>query len=329
MDFELSDDQVALRAGIAALAAGRFDRDTVHALEAVPGAVDRDRWRGLGAAGVFSLTLGEADGGVGLGVADGAIVFEQLGRALVPGPLTWSLLAAGAVAGAGDGSVVVGGVVVGGARRRDGPILIEHLDGLDVVVVLDAAGLWRYQAASLRSAARPVERPLDPLSPVHLLGDLGAGEQLGGPDVTRRWQLVGTVLTAALQLGVAAGATDLAVAYAKERHQFGRPIGSFQAIKHLAADMVTRVEVARSAVYAAGVCIDDPSVGDPARAASVAKLVAGDAATANGKSCVQVHGGMGYTWEVDAHRFLKRAWVLDTAFGAPDDHAEAMAALLG
>ncbi|MCU1381280.1 MAG: acyl-CoA dehydrogenase protein, partial [Acidimicrobiales bacterium] len=143
-----------------------------------------------------------------------------------------------------------------------------------------------------------------------------------------RFRLQGTILAAALMVGSAHAVTDLAVRYAKEREQFGRPIGSFQAVKHLLADMAVRAAVAQAAVYAAGVTYDDPSVGDPARAASAAKVTAGDAAVRNGKGAIQVHGGMGFTWEVDAHLHLKRAWVLDTQFGSVDHHAEALADLL-
>ena len=103
---------------------------------------------------------------------------------------------------------------------------------------------------------------------------------------------IGSVLTAALQLGLAAGATELAVAYASEREQFGKVIGQFQAVKHLCADMISRVEVARAAVYFAAVALDDPTVGDAAHAASVARIVAGDAASANGRDGIQVHGGI-------------------------------------
>jgi alkylation response protein AidB-like acyl-CoA dehydrogenase len=120
----------------------------------------------------------------------------------------------------------------------------------------------------------------------------------------------------------------MAVAFAKQRVQFDRPIGTFQAIKHLLADMLVRTEMARAATYAAGVTLDDPVVGDPRRAAASAKLMAGEAAIANGHTCIQVHGGMGFTWEVDAHLYLKRAWVLDTVFGSVDDQAEAMATFL-
>ncbi len=131
-----------------------------------------------------------------------------------------------------------------------------------------------------------------------------------------------------MALGVAEASTDLAVAYAKERQQFGRPIGAFQALKHLMADMFVRAELARGAVYAAGVTLDDPVVGSVERAVAGAKITAGEAAIGNGKTCVQVHGGMGYTWEVDAHLLLKRAYVLEAAFGGRDEWADALADLL-
>src|SRR5690606_12740868 len=167
-----------------------------------------------------------------------------------------------------------------------------------------------------------------PLTPVWRVPELPAGTRVADADTARAMRTRGAVLTAALQLGLAEGATELATAYAKERRQFGKPIGQFQAIKHICADMISRVEVCRAAVYMAGVCLDDPEVGDPVRAASAARIVADNASSDNGKDCVQVHGGMGYTWEVDAHLFVKRAWVLATTFGTADQHAERLAALV-
>ena len=113
--------------------------------------------------------------------------------------------------------------------------------------------------------------------------------------------------------------------YAKHRRQFGRPIGGFQAVKHLCADMAVRAEVARCAVQAAAVTADQPDVGDPSRAAAGAKLLADEAALANGRSCIQVHGGMGFTWEVPAHLAFKRSRVLATQFGTDDQLAEQLA----
>jgi alkylation response protein AidB-like acyl-CoA dehydrogenase len=315
VDFELTADQEALQDGVRKLCEGRFPMARVRALEQ-QGGVDRELWRALGDAGVFTLCVPEADGGVGLGHADAALVFEELGRALVPGPLVATHVAAG----------LVQGEVVGVVERSRGVMTIEHLDALDVLVVIDDEGLWSIEPSALD--AHPVADPLDPLTPLHSVDALARGTQVAGSEEAARWRQIGAARAAAQQLGIAVATTDLAVAYAKERQQFDRPIGSFQAVKHLLADMLVRAEVARAAVYAAGVTLDDPEIGDVPRAVATAKLMAGDAAVKNGKACVQVHGGMGFTWEVDAHLYLKRAWVLDTVFGSVDGHALALAEAL-
>jgi alkylation response protein AidB-like acyl-CoA dehydrogenase len=317
MDFELSQDQAALAEGVAAQCEGRFDIATVRAM--IDGGLDRGRWRELAETGVFSLCVPESEGGVGLGWAEAVVVFEQLGRFIVPGPLVATTLAAGLVDGAAAGSVVVGAI-----ERRGGPLLVEHLPWIDVLVISDDDGLWTVGAAEVDGES--VSQPLDPLTPVSRVESLPQGVRVGDPDAADRWRLRGALLTSALQLGIAIGATDLAVAYAKEREQFGKPIGAFQAVKHRCADMITRVEVLRAAVYAAGVTVDGNGVDTPQRAVAVAKLLASQAAAACGKDCVQVHGGMGYTWEVDAHLYLKRAWVHDLAFGEGDECAEDLAA---
>ena len=149
----------------------------------------------------------------------------------------------------------------------------------------------------------------------------------------------GTLMVAALQVGHAAETLDLAVAYAKERHQFGQAIGSFQAIKHMCADMLVRAEVARAAVHAAACLADAPDVAAAEseaarcsapelveRAARGAKLLADEAALANARAAIQVYGGMGFTWEVPLHLHLKRSRVLCTTFGTPWEQAIALAA---
>jgi alkylation response protein AidB-like acyl-CoA dehydrogenase len=320
MDFTLSSDQEALQEAVRKLCEGRFPMERVRALADV-GGVDRDLWRELADAGVFSLRQSEKDGGAGLGMAEAALVFEELGRALVPGPLVWTHLAAGVIPGAAEGERVVGGL-----RRQEEPFLVEYPDAIDVLLAVDDDGLWQVDRSRL--SARPVSWPLDPLTPVHVAGGLLRGERRGVPGDAVRWQLEGAVLTAAFLLGMAAVLTEKSVDYAKERQQFDRPIGSFQAIKHPLAAMFVRTEVARSAVYAAAVNLDQPALGSPARAAAGAKLLAGEAADINAKTATQVHGGMGFTWEVDVHLYLKRAWVLDTAFGTADMHADTVAGLM-
>jgi alkylation response protein AidB-like acyl-CoA dehydrogenase len=293
MDLELSDDQVTLRDGIASMLAARVPMERVRA------GFDRALFDDLAEAGVFSL---RADG---FSWADCVVVFEQLGRSCVPGPLVPSLLA-------GDGRVA--GVLDGG--------WIEHLDALDVVIVAD-----RGICAPGALLANPSSWPLDPCTPIAHATDPVSVTPL---DIDWEvWRRAGAVCTAALQLGLADRLTEMSVAYAKERLQFDRPIGSFQSIKHLLADMCVRTEVARAAVYAAAAHLDaGDAIPGLDRAVSGAKALAGEAAIVNGKTATQVHGGMGFTWEVDVHLYLKRAWVLDTHFGSSDTHFDEVGAAI-
>ena len=310
MDFDLSSDERDLQAGIRELCEKRFP---MQHLRDQAGSIDRGDWDALWEAGVFSINTPEEDGGLGLGMTEAVLIFEELGRALVTGPLV------GTLQGAKPGGIV--GVVERGSS------LVEYLDSLDTLAIMDDEGIWAVKGLVSIDAER-VDRPLDPLTPLHVVHGLPQGVLVADPEAAAWRRLEGAGLTAALQLGIAARTTELAVAYAKERVQFGRAVGGFQAVKHLCADMLVGTEVARAAVYAAGVTLDDPSVGDPRRAVAAAKLLADEAAFRNGKTCIQVHGGMGFTWEVDAHLYLKRAAVLATQFGAADDHTEAVAACL-
>ncbi|WP_329621853.1 acyl-CoA/acyl-ACP dehydrogenase [Streptomyces sp. NBC_01255] len=314
MDFRLTEDQRALRKGVRELLARLFDREALRAAVDAPSpSLDRELWRELGAAGFFALRLPEEEGGVGLGLAEAVLLFEEAGRVLLPGPLVATHVAAGAVPGAAEGSTVVTEVDEG---------LVPWLDEADVVLG-EAEG-----AVPLRS--------VDPLTPLHRVpGFVGAGSRSGTRPHGRRSVVptlpqrgdphapaermpttgvvedtaevlpateVAVLLTAAEQVGSAGRTTEMAVSYAREREQFGQVIGGFQAVKHLCAGMLVRGELARAAVRGAAV------TGDPVEIAG-AKLLADEAATANARDCLQVFGGMGFTWEADVHLHLKRAWV--------------------
>jgi alkylation response protein AidB-like acyl-CoA dehydrogenase len=314
VNFDLDTDERALQAGIRDLCHGVFPMDKVRALE-TSGGVDPASWQALVDAGVFSLRLPESDGGAGLGVTHAVIVFEELGRALVPGPLVGTHCTR--TRGAPEEILTM---------CERGETFIDYLDSSGVVAALDAEGVWLISKSEIES--EPVPQPLDPLTPMNLVRSLPQGKKIADSETAAAIRLEASVLTGALLVGIASAETDLAVGYAKERYQFGRPIGSFQAIKHICADMLTRAEVARAAVYAAAVHLDGNGDGDTARATTGATLLAADAAFANGKACVQVHGGMGFTWEVDAHLYLKRATVLSAILGGSDEHAESMASYL-
>ena len=315
MDFWLTDDHKALQEGIRSFVAGRFPLDATAEREETDAVVDLEKWRELGELGVFSLC---ADG---FDFRSAVLAFEELGRGLVPGPLVLTYLAAGLIDGAADGSACVGHYEPGETAT-----LIEHHGQLTDLLWLREDGIVRLDPTSLVTAA--VERPLDPLSPVTAVLDSVSGEVIGSSEDSAHARLAGTLLTSALQIGVANAALDLSNTYAKEREQFGRSIGSFQAVKHLLAEMLVRAEVARSAVYAAACALDGASDDAPERAVSVAKVMAGDAAIFGGRTGIQVHGGMGFTWEVHIQRYWKRAIVLDNTFGSSDHHAVKVAAIL-
>jgi alkylation response protein AidB-like acyl-CoA dehydrogenase len=319
MDFQLSEDQQALQSGLRSFCDDRYGFENIVALEKAP--LDRARWSELAEMGVFSLRLPEAQGGVGLGMAEAVLVFAELGRRVVPGPLLWSHLFAGLVPGAAAGETIVGGL--DHTRPSNEPLLIEYASGLDALVVLAKDGVHRIEARKL--AGTPVGTPLDPLTPLSHVRELPKGERIAGAEQAAQLRLEGALLTSALCLGIAEMTAELAVEYAKKREQFDRPIASFQAIKHFAADMHVRQEMARAAVYAAGATFDDPSVGDVARAIASARVVAGEAAMKNGRMCIQIYGGMGYTWEMPPHYYLKRAFVLENAFGSGDEACETIA----
>ncbi len=319
MDLDLDDDQQALQEMISRFAADRFDIDSVRAF-AEPGGFDRAAWTEMAELGTFGIALPEDQGGVGLGTIDAVLVHESLGAGLVPGPLVAATLAAGLVDGVVDGRVVPAVL----ERPAHGPIVVEHLRDADVLLVIDEGGVASVEASSVSGTL--LSHPTDPITPVTLLDRVPEGRRIAGPEVADAWRRTGSVLASAQMVGLAEASTRVAVEYAKERQQFGKPIGTFQGLKHLLADCFMRTEVARSAVWSAGVTLDEPEVGDVDRSVASARLMAARAATENAKTGIQVHGGMGFTWEVVAHLYLKRAWVLETQFGSPDDAAELVAA---
>ncbi|MFI0821910.1 acyl-CoA dehydrogenase family protein [Streptomyces sp. NPDC021098] len=328
MDFQLDDDQRALRDGMRELLERRFPRTRLRAVVDGPGGawptggaaalLDRALWRELGTAGFFALRLPEAAGGVGLGLPEAVLAMEEAGRALLPGPLVATQLAAGlGVADAADGAAVVTALDLGAGAASDR--LVEHLASADAVLVLSGEHAGVVPADALTGPARPI-RSVDPATPLHRAdrSDIAPGGEGDADADAARLRREAALLTAAQQLGSASRTVRMAVEHATARSQFGRPIGAFQAVQHLCARMLVRAESARSVVYAAAVTEE---AGDIA----AAKLLADEAAVRNARDCLQVHGGMGFTWEADVHLHLKRAWVRagqwQTAAGAEEELA--------
>ena len=238
-----------------------------------------------------------------LGTVELVVLAEELGYALAPTPLpsTWAAGLFGAPLD-GRGALVVDGLAADAAYA-------------DVLVDWDGAQV----------TGADVE-PVESLDPTRRLFRVGGGsrEPLGGDVESAR--LRATVMNAADSLGVAQRAMELAVAYAKERKQFGRAIGTYQAVSHACAQMLLEVEGARSAVYWAAWALDHEPETAPL-ATACAKAYAGDAGRRVPRSALQVHGGIGFTWEHDLHFFLKRGEANAHLYGSAASHRETIAAL--
>ncbi len=296
-------------------------------------------WREMADLGWLGIHLPEEYGGVGAGLSELIVVLEEIGRQVAPGPflptvLTSALLAhcgssalqAALLPGLADGSVT-GAVGLGGSLTVSNGVL----DG-DAGIVLGGASadLLLLPAGDDVFLVRPesegvevrTSKNLDPSrrSAAVTVSSVRAGDGDVMPGAARRARALARTLGAAEAVGVLSACTDAAVAYAKERVQFGRTIGTFQAVKHHCANMLVAAELATAAVWDAARASDD-SLDEFDLVSAMAAHLAFGPAVHNAQMNIQVHGGIGFTWEHDAHLFLRRALVLDALLGSPDDAA--------
>ena len=300
MNFDLSDDQRTIKSTARELLAARYPLAEVRrlALEDERGFTDA-QWDEMVALGWPEIAE--------LGTVEMIVVAEELGYALAPTPLqsTWVAGLLGAsLSGAARGAVVIDGVAADAGTA-------------DVLVDWDGAVV---SGASVE--------PVPSLDPTRRMFRVSGGSlESAGTDVARG-RLQATVMNAAESVGVAERTMAMAVEYAKERKQFGRAIGSYQAVSHMCAQMLLEVEGARSAVYWAAWALDyEPETAPLATAC--AKAYAGAAGRRVPRAAVQVHGGIGFTWEHDLHFFLKRGEANAHAYGSGAAHRETIAALAG
>jgi alkylation response protein AidB-like acyl-CoA dehydrogenase len=273
----------------------------------------------------------EEPGGLGLGVVELAVVQEELGAALAPSPFLSTVAAAAAIADAGSDEQRarwLPALAAGEARGAVATVLddvgwtaVPDADGADVIVVLENDA-W---ALATETSAEAVEA----LDATRRLWRVRAGGELEPlPGEGQRAYDVVAVALAAESVGVARRAMDMAVQYAKEREQFGRPIGAYQAISHACAQMLLEVEGARSTtLYAAWALDHEPESGP--LAASMAKAYASDAGWRVPAAALQVHGGIGFTWEHDLHLWLKRGKANAYVWGDARAHRARVADSIG
>jgi alkylation response protein AidB-like acyl-CoA dehydrogenase len=307
VDFDLSADQRALREGARDLLEKGASSERVRAALGTP--YDERLWREMAAQGWLAVDVPEADGGLGLGFVESVVLAEQVGRYVAPAPFLSTALAQHALRAGGDSraDALAAGDSVGAVGFGDGPVV--DAPAADVVVLVRGDAVTIVAGADVR--AEPAMDETRSLGWVDAAGD-ALGDAALARDILDR----GATLYAAELLGASERMLEVSVAYAKTREQFGRPIGSFQAIKHRCADMLVDVEGMRSAAS------------DASLAASTAKAWASDAARRVMSSALQVHGGIGFTWEHDLHLYLKRAQLDGVTFGDAAYHRERIARLL-
>lgn len=347
MSLGISDDHEALHAA----ARGWLER---HCPPEVPRALlDRDPgadglppfWADLAAMGWLGLHLPEGRGGQGAGLAELAVVLEELGRAVAPGPFLPTVTVAAALHRWADGeeagallAALAVGEAVGAVVAADGPAPAAHLATHLLVARSDAdagSGSERWAVVEATAAGIDVEAlpSLDrtrPLARVEVATDAPELVSFAAPEGAVA--ALAATLAAAEASGLAAWCVDVAAEHAKVREQFGRPIGQFQAVKHRCADMLCALEEARAAAWDAARAWDDqPDAGafgpEVALAAAVAAALGPEAAARCAKDAIQVLGGIGFTWEHDAHLYLKRAVALRQLVGGPTGWRQRAAAL--
>lgn len=338
-DLVLTDEQATLRDVAREFLGARVPMKRVRELMATPSAFDERLWQEVAAMGWQAMAIPEDLGGAGYGMVEVAVLFEEIGRAVAPLPMLSTIMATAVLQdhGTDDQRATMLPSIAAGALRMvvavpvagadDGVELTDteagaRLDG-HASHVIEAVGAEAVVVATGRGAfVVPTDRagmtvvPMDALDPTRPLArvefanvavvddDALAG---GGSEVIDTARTVGAVMLANEMVGVAAGAHAMAVEYAKVRRQFGRAIGSFQAVKHLLADDLVQLEAARSTAWWAARALAVHDVEEVAVAVPVAaSLCPATAAAITGHS-IQVHGGIGFTWEHDAHLYYKRA----------------------
>jgi alkylation response protein AidB-like acyl-CoA dehydrogenase len=328
MEFGFSDEQQEIKSTARDFLSSRFKPEKVRELAESESPYDDALWKEMCDLGWPGIALPEEQGGQGLGMVELVILQEELGYALAPSPFIANAAAGLLIDGAGSDeqrATWLPGIASGSERgavamTSDDKPIVGAAEGASVLVLNEGEG-----GRIVEPGSASLER-LDLIDTTRAYYRVSAdgGDSLPG-DVAPARDKAAVALAAEL-VGVGQRALDMAVDYAKEREQFERPIGAYQAVSHRLADMLWAVEEARSlTLYAAWVADAEPE--SLPGAASMAKARASDAAASVCHDAIQTFGGIGFTWEHDVHFLLKRAKVAGQLLGSAGQHRERVAAL--
>jgi alkylation response protein AidB-like acyl-CoA dehydrogenase len=324
MNFDFDDDQQDIKRTAKEFLAARYPLEEVRRLAEDERGYTDEQWREIVELGWPGLVASEEDGGSGLGFVELQIVAEELGYSLAPTPLLPHVAATLLLMAAGERDLVralVAGEKLGTVAFDDGTA-VPFAGTADVVVWMGEDGthslLENFEAT-----------PVDALDSTRKLFEVsGDGRPLDiSPENAARARDAIAAAYAAESVGVAQRAMEMAVEYAKDRKQFDRPIGAYQAVSHRCAQMLLETEGARSVTYYAGWALDHEPETAPL-AVAMAKAYASDAGYRVPAASLQVHGGIGFTWEHDLHFFLKRGKANAHALGDARSHRARVADLV-
>jgi alkylation response protein AidB-like acyl-CoA dehydrogenase len=350
--LERNDVQRQVAAAAREFLAEAWTSEALRGMRAA-GGFPGDRWSEVARLGWFDLLVPEAEGGAGLGPVEAGALLEEVGRALFPGPVLetvfWrpvlqregllrradAVIAVGRrrawLGGRADplvlarGALTGGGVVAGFGDIADWLILAAREDGEPVVLAIEPTvrGLDVRRRPSVDLADRPCLVSADRAPVTHVLARGHVAGALSDSAEAHAW-----VMTAAELLGITERVLEMSVEYARQRTQFGRPVGSFQAVQHELADVAMRCRTLRSICYLSQVALAKGAGPEAARVARVAKAYASRSGRQAVETALQVHGGIGFTEELDLHLYLKRALTLQAAWGDQRDHERALGVAL-
>jgi acyl-CoA dehydrogenase len=352
MRFQLTDEQRALQDAVRSYLGDRFGQQQVRELYEAPDSdgIPAPLWKAIGEQGWLAVLVPEEHDGIGLGLLDAAVIARAFGAGTVPGPWLGTVLvgeavrlagspeqqakllprlAAGEVKGAiallATGSLDTAPATATGGLLSGDLGLVEYAGSADTLVVAAQDGLYLVDPSLATITPHAALDRTTRLASVSLTGV--PGERLEGGKPLAELVDRAAVLVANDLAGIARKALTDTVEYDKTRVQFGKPVGSFQAIKHDLADLHLAITMAEHAAYYAAHAYDLDAPGKQL-AASIAKAKAGDTAGTAVSAMIQYHGGIGYTWEHDSHFYLKRAKRLQYQYGDASQHRERIASLV-
>ena len=322
MNFAFSQDQLDLQQGASEFLSGVCTPDYLRGIR--ENRQQSDLWPKLVGLGLTSLQAPESCDGLAMGADTFALVAEKAGEFALPDPLSEVAGVAVPILWALGEPEWIKKIVSGDARVHVAHPLnpyLNQVDEKDWVLICSADAMRLASATELELKQVDSIDPLRRLSKIGVIADAGVVLESNVESTQSRAAYLGATFIAAELLGLTERMIEMSTLYAQDRHQFGKPIGSYQAIKHHLASARVKLEFARPVVYRAAWLIDTQAE-HLELAVAQAKLAATDAATFASEVAIQVHGGMGYTFEVDLHMWMKRAWALSGLWGSRQYHMQ-------